>query len=514
MLYLFIEAQMIENAWKRKESKFPAILIIAGLLYLLSLQLLVRENTFFSGDGGLKYLQIRQFASGNFSLDLQLPASVSVRRLWNRGFYPFEPPFIYHINEKQFMQFNPLFAAISAPFYWAIGFRGLFVLPVLSTTLLWFGFYRATKLFQVHSKAVCFGLVSLIFGTYLTVYSAMLWEHTLAVCMAFAGFMPILPHSGKTRDGALGTLLSASLFGISGWLRPECFILMVAAFVILPQSNLQKRHKWLFFAASATVLFSFTTFNIFAYGHALGLHSLQVVNDPLEASHRVSGLYLLPIMAALFLAFCPMSLIPILRPLFAGKGTIMGDHKAERAMWIAIVVFCSLSIFVLPCPGGKQFGPRFWMPVIPLFCLILTFQIHRCVAVSHPGSRYFLWVSVAILAVGIAVNSVWGPIVVCRDYRYRVLPALQYVQKASENVVIVDHQWIAQEFAAVLHSKTFYRIRNDRELMLLYKELKKEGIGNALFITSSKEFAKGRNATIRCQSKIRIGSYCLVHVLI
>lgn len=82
---------------KLKTDKLPWAVILAGILFTLYLQWLIKDETFFSGDGGLKFVLTKQLSLGNFRFDLDLPAVTWVRNLWESGLYPLgtEEPFTY-----------------------------------------------------------------------------------------------------------------------------------------------------------------------------------------------------------------------------------------------------------------------------------------------------------------------------------------------------------------------------------------------------------------------------------
>jgi hypothetical protein len=488
---------MAGNSRNRYKSRLLTAVFGLGILYLLFLQILIRKDVFFSGDAGLKYLQIRQFVSGNWDYDLQIDAPNWAQNLWKQGFYPFGPPFVYHIGEKWISHFSPLFAALTAPFYWLFGYRGLYVIPLLSTLILWIRFHSAAKSYGLSSQAIAFGLASLVFASNLTVYSAMLWEHTLAVAMAFAGLLVALPGS-RLVTKTPRTIYCAFLLGFSAWIRPECACMIGACFGILPLSDLPRRQKWIFVAAALSSLLLLVCFNLLLYKHPLGLQSLQVTEDAYEASQHISVFRLLPTLLVGFLAYCPLSLAAIILPIFGTRNSMAGIDKTARSIWIAIGLFCALSVFILPAPGGKQFGPRYWLPIIPFICLILAFQMNRYLEFTNERSRFAAWMFWGFFSIGIAVNSVYGTIVVYRDYRNRVLPALNYVQTSPDSVIIVDLQWTAQELAASFRNKIFLRTNNGDGLVILCDNLKKAGVQNFLLIKpKSKDHNPTGNASIK-----------------
>jgi hypothetical protein len=167
--------------------KLPLAIILVGVLFSLYLQLQIPAEVFFSGDAGLKVLLTKQFASGNFKFYLDLPVESWVHNLWASGIYPFEPPFAYNIDNRYYIQYPFTFPLISAPFYTLFGWRGLYIVPLVSLWLIWWRFYIVCRCLHLGSTSIFIGLATLIFASPLTLYGAMFWEHTIAVAIAFYG---------------------------------------------------------------------------------------------------------------------------------------------------------------------------------------------------------------------------------------------------------------------------------------------------------------------------------------
>src|SRR5919199_4191616 len=117
--------------------KLPLLIILIGVLFSLYLQLQIPDEVFFSGDAGPKMLLTKQFASGRFQVDLDLPVEPWVRNLWQSGLYPFEPPFVYQINNRYYIQYPFTFPLISSPFYAFFGWRGVYIIPLISIWIIW-----------------------------------------------------------------------------------------------------------------------------------------------------------------------------------------------------------------------------------------------------------------------------------------------------------------------------------------------------------------------------------------
>lgn len=111
----------IYSASLARKYKLPLMIILVGVLYSLYLQLQISDEVFFSGDAGLKLLLTKQFASGKFQIDLDLPVESWVGNLWANGLYPFEPPFAFNLNNRYYIQYHFIYPLINAPFYALLG---------------------------------------------------------------------------------------------------------------------------------------------------------------------------------------------------------------------------------------------------------------------------------------------------------------------------------------------------------------------------------------------------------
>jgi hypothetical protein len=125
----------------------PWLIMLAGAILSLTLVARIPDQVFFSGDGGLKLLLARQFAAGRWACDLQLPAEPWLRQLWEKGAYPFAPPFVYPLRGGHYLAFPVTFPFVTAPFYACFGYYGLYVLPLAGLWLTWLQFHLLCKRF-------------------------------------------------------------------------------------------------------------------------------------------------------------------------------------------------------------------------------------------------------------------------------------------------------------------------------------------------------------------------------
>ncbi|NEO45696.1 MAG: hypothetical protein F6K55_16810 [Moorea sp. SIO4A3] len=501
---------------KIKLYKLPLIVILAGILFSLYLQWQIPDEVFFSGDAGLKALQAKQFASGDFRFDLHLSAQAWVQQLWNEGLYPFEPPFAYKISQQYFSQYPFTFPLVTAPFYALFGFRGLYILPLASLWALWFSFSLTCQRLKLGTTATSLALATLIFASPLSLYGAMYWEHTLAIFLAFEGLVTILvPNQSNlsTKKAILGGIL----LGLSVWFRPE-FLCLVG--IVLLLSFVSPRVSFIFelaFLFSAIVIAisiwmkaesirfigfigvisyaiskvnftlenkkhiigsmllsvaGFFGLNAMIYHHPLGTHGLQVVEEISLRSRGEEAFKYFQQMNYDLLYYFPIIFFPFLYLLLSLVDIKLKLQPRIKILFIICILFIYGTPILLPSSGGKQWGPRFLLILIPLISL-LAIVILKSVFRSHRFSWRLVGLGIfaVFFSLGIYTNTYIGTSRLLQDYRQRVFPALTFLRKEPNSVVAVSHQFIAQELQAVFGKKTFFITKNPEDLQKLIEVL-------------------------------------------
>ena len=284
---------------KTKIYQLPWVIILAGIFFSLYLVSLIPNDVYFSGDGALKALVAQQWGTGQFRFDLVQSTEPWVRQLWQDGLYPYEEPFVYQVADKYHITFPFTFSLVTAPFYALWGYRGLYVIPLVSTWVIWLTCYWACQRLKFNAWRTSVTLLIVIFASNLTLYSAMYWEHTLAVCLCFLGMVPLLIPGNQAKLSVKTAILSGVCVGLSAWVRSEflgaiatlVFVVYLAAvldrvkgkFIFKAiDSNyftyLAKR-KEIFVASMAVTVGLFFICNKIIYGHFLGIHALQIVEE-------------------------------------------------------------------------------------------------------------------------------------------------------------------------------------------------------------------------------------------
>src|ERR1700744_1185065 len=238
--------------------------LFLSLCYFALLISFIHQGVFYSADGGVKSIAIRQLTQGYGFKYLHLTQPSWVQSIWQEGYFPFRPPFVYPSADGYMFVFPPAFQIINSFFYARLGYPGLYVLPVLSMVLLWISTILLLKRCGISPVKIALALFVLVFCSPLTVYGSMYWEHATAVLLLFAGvaFIAIAP---PRMPAALALGLAS---GLAVWFRPEAilmnFLYALAAIVLYTR---EKRPVYLTFVTCLFIcVVAFFAFNKIEYG--------------------------------------------------------------------------------------------------------------------------------------------------------------------------------------------------------------------------------------------------------
>ena len=475
--------------------KFSLVIIGVGILFSLYLQGQVADGVYFSGDGGLKALLAKQLASSELRFDLAVPEAPWIQELWNGGLYPYEEPYVYQVAGKYYITFPYTFPLVTAPFYALFGYRGLYIIPLVSCWITWIVFYLDCLRLKLNNLVTALGLICLIFSSYLTIYSAMYWEHTLAVALAFSG-LSLWFFSNNVSTSAIETILSGVLIGLAVWFRPEfvCVVVIMLGLAIftagyskiknillLDRQQLQpilfpvKQQLFLAISMVVTVGAFFVT-NKIIYGYAVGIHGIQVV-ESVSLSDRLVGSWQNFVAMSLSLAqYLPIVFIPILylgfyliQKIILSRFALIKFPLLYLITYGAIIAFIIGVSLLVPVgtagliPGGKQWGVRFLLMLVPIITLLATVQLQQ---LSTNNLKYItIAIIVFLAAIGINQNVVRATEVLSENNRVTA-PAVEFLKTNSDRYIAISHEFVGQAIeAATVDKEIFFTVDTVPELL-------------------------------------------------
>jgi hypothetical protein len=470
------------------------LVLLISLVYLIFLACSIHQGVFYAGDQALKSLQVKQIAAGYGFKYLHLGQPDWVRSIWNSGFFPLQPPFFYPSPQGYLFVYPPLFQIVTAFFYTHFGSAGLYFLPMLCTMILLGWTVLLLKRCGIAPINIALAIFVLVFCSPLMLYGIMFWEHLPAVLLLFAGLSFIT--APPTRTGAAAAL--GILSGLAVWLRPEALMMVglysVAVIVLYLRD---RRSVYIAFGIGvALAILPWFAFNQFEYGSLFGIHGQQVLHDhdPDTRMNWHNGWRNLIAINGISLHhfWFLVLLLPVLydsiRRVRSGNGPNRPDIRPLLLASI-VILYSLLTPFMLPNDGIVQWGPRYFLAIIPVTLVALflaarqwNFPVHRPVPV---------WLTLAILIAGLASfyqNTHGGGIKELRwRYNNRLADTYRLLNSKPGNVVIVSPHSAAYDFGYLFDQNYFFAASGDDSLRRLLPLLKRHGVHQFIFIYNPRE---------------------------
>ena len=476
----------------RARERLPWVVVLVGIAGLASLQAITPHGVFFAGDAGVKLLLTQRIAEGRMdgSLDPAVPSWV--RKRWEAGLFPLEPPFAYESGGRFRAGFPATVPLLSAPFYRLFGFRGLHVLPGLAAVVIWAAFLVGARRLGLSPPQRTFAVALLVFGTPVALYGAMFWEHTLAVAFAFGGLVLLLER-GVTPAWRLAA--GGALVGASVWFREEllALALALAGVSLLPErlrraSGLPRRNAWAIGLGVGSAVFIYLSFNLFVYGGVLGVRDLQVDLGNLdvkgnlwEEKPRLALAIARSLYTKLADSFPPVGLCFVLAlvAVVSWRRRLPGGTRFLLAATLAVLALTPL----LPLnDGGKQLGPRYLLVVFPLMTLLGADLLRQGARHLPKPMLVALCAAATLLSCwSIVINSWQAPGELRAAYHKRSL-AVAALRQDPSLVVAVSDQFVAQQLAVLWTEKLFFLTRHGKELKTLVAAAAEQGIDRLAFL--------------------------------
>lgn len=478
------------RSWGRRGP--AAVLLALGLAYTLLFQCIVEPRTFPQGDNAIKFMLTRQVAAGDWGLALQPVRRVLDSALWHQGFVPFSEALMVPREGRLFPVYPPAFAFLSAPFFALLGFRGLYALPLLGTWLVWILAARACVALRLRGVGTGVALALLIFASPVTLNAWLFWEHSAALALAFGGLTLVLLRPWRRAPDPRAAFAGGLLVGLAPLLREEMLVAggLLMAVVCLPwrpaSLGLDRFAPTRLTPALGVALgwALFFGFNTLAYAHPLGLHvlPLQVARglgetfSPLHSDLLRTLLIGLRTLLEHFpeLLLCPLVLLPL-----RGR-TARAMPQARLLLLVGLAYWIGLRL-AFKSDGGKVWGPRFALVIVPLACLALGVVAEALHARRTRAARLGLLLVAAFGAVGFWVNSVSNVRRLAWDYSYRAT-LLRDMSARPETVVVYAHDFTGLQYVSAMGEKSLVLAEQGSALEPLAQALSGLGIERFLFL--------------------------------
>jgi hypothetical protein len=462
--------------------------LFLSLCYLALLLSFIHNGVFYSADGGVKSITIRQLAQGYGFKYVHFNQPSWVQSIWQGGYFPLRPPFFYPSADGYMFVFPPTFQVINSFFYSRLGYPGLYTLPVLSILLLWVCTILLLKRCGISPTGIALALFVLVFCSPLTVYGAMYWEHAPAVLLLFAG-VTFIAHTPTRIPAAIALGLVS---GLAIWLRPEAmlmnFLYALAAIILYLR---EKRSVYIAFVSCLFIcLLCLFAFNKGEYGSILGLHAQQVVNNDDPETKMTAGRVLHNLWIDNYISIRCFFFILLLLPVVYRLFVLPKDRDLRPGLLAAIVfIFSLIAPFMLPNDGGRQWGARYFLPLIPIVVVALCLadqQWELFKAWTKP-----VWLAALLLlctSYSLFHNTYTGGVKDLRwSYMQRVKPHLDAFSAKPGNVVIIFAPYMAYELGSLFNRDYFFLAPGDDSLHKLLPLLKRQGIHEFTYVSDPRD---------------------------
>jgi hypothetical protein len=461
------------------------LILLFAILYLAFLVSSSQPGVFFSSDGGIKFIVVRQFSEGHGFKYMYLPQPQWVHETWKQGFFPFKPPFIYPSQQGYLFVFPPAFPIISSFFYAQLGNTGLYIIPVLSILLLWLFFTLILRRLGVSPIYIAIALFIMVFCSPMTIYGATFWEHMSALLLLLSGMAYILFSGARTSTPIWVGLTMGLLSGLAAWFRPEAMAmngLYGLAVLILYMRERSPAHI-AFLAALTLSVGSFLLFNQLELGSWFGIHGYQVIRENDRSSAIARGFNNLLANNAISLKHFGYAifLLPVICALLVYRKRL--DIRIILLACI-VILFCLATPFMVPNDGGRQWGARYFLPIIPVTLAVLAVVAQQWQPFTRKNwSIAFIATLFLVTAYSFYRNTYKGGIKTLRWENYnRIKPDLDFISSQKDDVVVVSLPYIAMELGYMFDKKYFFLAPDDNSLQRLQSLLKANGVHGYTYI--------------------------------
>jgi hypothetical protein len=460
-----------------------------------------RPDAFFNGDSGLKLIAaLSAIAHPSRALEIDLP------QIGGRPVPYVEHMMSVHGDHAHVLQ-SPLFPVLSAPLIHAFGWRGAYVIPLVSFIALVPLLDAMRRRAAPETSFVVFAWIAIAANPVLF-YALEYWEHAPAIALMAACVASALVARDTPGSARWWTLLAGALGGCSILLRPEAAWCVAAMLVIVAP------RQWLAFALAAlAVLLPFGIANLFHSGTVLGPHASQSL-APLQSEWLITrwsriqawvwpnsltvGVGLLLVAGAWLSRFLALDLR--IRQLLALSGAAMVSFAAAEgwllrdSLWqafpvallalmptahstpivrrlYAIALITSTAVLLTAThDGGAQWGPRFLLISTPV---VIVLAARAATDALGQGRARILRVALIafVLAAGTATaRSSYLELRGSKRQYGEIVSATSTLTREGD-VILTNVWWFDQVNAALYGHRVFLYVASVPQAAEVLKEL-------------------------------------------
>jgi len=466
-------------------------LVALGVIYA-GLMAVIPPGAFFSGDEGIKWLQVDSLRRhGWTSLAIDPPGG----ELDPAGDYI--PAFLIRAHGEVRSIFPALMPALASVPYALAGSRAIYVVPALAALLCLVAAARLAQFVLPHPWAAVAGIAS-VAATPLVFYGATFWEHSLAVMFCVAAMIPLCKLS--TGSGAAARFrmgLAAELLGPAGWriLFAATAAAGLALWIVSRLLRGRAGHPAPSRGSKALMAAGIALSLVLLYLGPLSTLAVEFSSQPISTHDRgyQSLLHTMPLLA----------LLPTLIVMAPGP---RHPHRLFLA-WSA-ALYIALVVLLAPVEGGLQWGPRLLLPAVPLVTIAMLAVLIGQVSITPPrvapggrlaaggrlapGRHLAMTGVIAALALGLLMQGIGLRFLVAvRSYNARMLETVRSAVSPGD-VILSDFFAVPQLLTTLSSSNPILYLKPGSDLDTLSARL--DAMGARPFWIARRRPAAGGHA--------------------
>lgn len=501
-----------------------AAALAVGLVYIALLAWAVPLNGLWSGDQGAKLVQVvslirHRFTSGAI-VEMGAAADPAGR------FSALPALYTWRQGSAYYSIFSYPYAALTAPWFFLLGYAGLYVVPVAATLS---ALALAATLGARLGLRAAWSLVPILgLATPVGFYALVFWEHALATALAMGAlFYATLACSPSGRASRYAWIAGA-LAGLAWWFRAECLWLGPALLAGMVWAKAGRQSVAWATGGLLVGLLPMAALNLLVFGLPLGpqvavnfatpgagtpgallaargaIAATMLLDGPGRGLGWLNAIVALALaatwagrgrrwliagaasLALVYLAWpgakllhtglvaaCPLALLT----LSACRRTPMSRPAVRLLIGAAAVFICGV-LLTAPNDGGSQWGPRYLLPALPALVIV------GLVALDHPEASQRLPRTLALsLLIAAGLLAGYQGVRVLRASTATSLRLIQVVNAQAAQPVLTDVWYAPQLLAPLYFERTILLLPTPDDLPAFNAAMREQGVARFSYLT-------------------------------